>query len=728
MIKDILMHGLNHTDNDIFETCETRISGKLSGAPFPKSENTRTTEPLTIIHSDSDNRKEYRNKEFYNFLKANGIQKRLTAAYTPQQNGVSERINRSLLERARCLLSEANAPKKLWAEAIATANYLMNRSPSIALNGDLPFKMGRALTVRKSPARVRQKNFCFEEEQKRGGAFGESSKVNKVVRARLHLRCLMGIHFKSDRKRCDEQLGDSQFGFRSGVGTREALFAVQVLIQKCLDMQQDVYLCFIDYEKAFDRVRHDRLIKILNDVGLDNKDIRIIKNLYWNQRATVRIEGEETEEVEIKRGVRQGCSLSPTLFNLYSEAIMAEALEDLDCGVIINGRRINNLRYADDTVLLASTEADLQQIVNRVNECSLRAGLKMNITKTKCMVISRNTHLEPYIAVSGQTIERVRKYKYLGTWLTESWDSELEIKTRIEIARNAFKNMSKVLCNRNLKITLRTRLLLCYVWPILLYGCESWTIKEDLRKRIEAFEMWCYRHMSAVLTRCRVSPEQLDILLNFMEDHPDFAAGKQSIYSRFSSSKLWRLLAERLNAAAADSSGARKSPDKWCRYWADIKYKARRKSAAGGALGGLSSAEERLQNILRNSGRDSGGRGGGSDEERRACDDDMCSETSGAGPGMGPGVGPGAGGTPTDELLAEAAMRTALAAEKQAEAVAQAVDLLRDLVQVRAPYTTRAAGRGTIPLNFKGEWQGAMGVLYRYTTVMFGNEIYTFDG
>ncbi|KAL4702310.1 hypothetical protein ACJJTC_018440 [Scirpophaga incertulas] len=110
--------------------------------------------------------------------------------------------------------------------------------------------------------------------------------------------------------------------------------------------------------------------------------------------------------------------------------------------------------------------------------------------------------------------------------------------------------------------------------------------------------------MSAVLTRSRVSPEQLDVLLSFMEEHPDFAAGKQSIFSRFSSSKLWRLLSERLNAAAADSGGARKSADKWCRYWADIKYKARRKSAAGGALGDLSSVEERLNNILNNSGLD----------------------------------------------------------------------------------------------------------------------------
>ncbi|KAJ8713243.1 hypothetical protein PYW07_013613 [Mythimna separata] len=184
------------------------------------------------------------------------------------------------------------------------------------------------------------------------------------------------------------------------------------------------------------------------------------------------------------------------------------------------------------------------------------------------------------------------------------------------------------------------------------------------------------RDMSAVLTRCRVSSEQLDLLLSFMEEHPDFAAGKQSIYSRFSSSKLWRLLAERLNAAALDSGGARKSPDKWCRYWADIKYKARKKSAAGGALGDLSTAEERLQNIFNSSGRESSGarRASQSDDERKPAllEDDMCSEGSAA--------PPDAPRLSTEELLAEAAMRSALAAEKQAEAVTQAVELLRDLL------------------------------------------------
>ncbi|XP_049874392.1 uncharacterized protein LOC126372612 [Pectinophora gossypiella] len=184
---------------------------------------------------------------------------------------------------------------------------------------------------------------------------------------------------------------------------------------------------------------------------------------------------------------------------------------------------------------------------------------------------------------------------------------------------------------------------------------------------------------SGALTRSRVSQEQLELLLSFMEEHVDFAAGKQAVYSRFSASKLWRLLAERLNAAAHDSGGARKSPDKWCRYWADIKYKARKKSAACGALGDLSSAEERLRNIL--------GAGGGavaspapgrarraspSDDERKpTLDDDVCSDTSMAAEGAR---------LSTEELLAEAAMRSALAAEKQAETIAQGVELLRELV------------------------------------------------
>ncbi|CAG9087673.1 unnamed protein product [Plutella xylostella] len=137
----------------------------------------------------------------------------------------------------------------------------------------------------------------------------------------------------------------------------------------------------------------------------------------------------------------------------------------------------------------------LQQIVDRVYECSRRVGLNMNVSKTKFMVVANEPKTTTDLRIGANIIERVDKYKYLGSWLTDSWGSDTEIRVRIEIARASFMNLKKVLCCRQLSIKLRTKILKCYVWPIVLYGCESWTIKENFKKKLEAFEMWCYRRM-----------------------------------------------------------------------------------------------------------------------------------------------------------------------------------------------------------------------------------------
>ena len=118
-------------------------------------------------------------------------------------------------------------------------------------------------------------------------------------------------------------------------------------------MKRDLYVCFIDYTKAFDTVQHEELFRILQALNLDGKDVRIVRNLYWSQTAAVRVADETTEEFQIKRGVRQGCVLSPDLWNLYGERIMKQ-LEDIP-GISVGGRNINNLRYADDTTMLGPT-------------------------------------------------------------------------------------------------------------------------------------------------------------------------------------------------------------------------------------------------------------------------------------------------------------------------------------------------------------------------------------
>ena len=301
------------------------------------------------------------------------------------------------------------------------------------------------------------------------------------------------VHQRIYRK-CEELLSDTQFGFRGGFGTRDALFAVKVLVQRCRDVNKDVYLLFIDYEKAFDRVQHDKLLEILKRTGLDDRDIRIVANLYWNQLANVRVDGTLSDEVRIRRGVRQGCVLSPLLFNLYSETILSEALDGFNQGISVNGEVINNMRYADDTGLLCGSADELQALLDHVNRVSNEYGLRMNVRKTKFMIISKNA-VDAQIFIAGERVERVRSFKYLGCWLNEDWDETQEIRARIEQARDVFLKMKKLLCRRELSLKLRMRIVRCYVFPVLLYGCEGWTLTKALEKNLEAFEMWCYRRM-----------------------------------------------------------------------------------------------------------------------------------------------------------------------------------------------------------------------------------------
>ena len=172
-----------------------------------------------------------------------------------------------------------------------------------------------------------------------------------------------------------------------GKGTANVIFILRTLIERALEIQKDVYLYFIDYTKAFDRVRQDEIIKELTKFRIDGKDLRIIKNMYWEQTAAMQVEGEISAFQKIKRGVRQGCVLSPDLFFLYSEIIMRNM--EGQPGIRVGGHNINNLRYADNTVLISENEKDLQQLLNIVESKSKEKGLELNSKKTEVMVISR---------------------------------------------------------------------------------------------------------------------------------------------------------------------------------------------------------------------------------------------------------------------------------------------------------------------------------------------------
>ena len=153
------------------------------------------------------------------------------------------------------------------------------------------------------------------------------------------------------------ELLDVQADFRKGRGTRGQIANIPWIIEKAREFQENIYFCFIDYAKAFDCVDHNKLWKILKEMGIPDHLTCLLRNLYAGQEATVRTGHGTTDWFPIGKGVHQGCILSPCLINLYAEYIMRNSgLEEAEAGIKIPGRNINNLRYADDTTLMLESE------------------------------------------------------------------------------------------------------------------------------------------------------------------------------------------------------------------------------------------------------------------------------------------------------------------------------------------------------------------------------------
>jgi len=166
-------------------------------------------------------------------------------------------------------------------------------------------------------------------------------------------------------KKIEGVLGEDQFGFRRGKGTRDAIGMLRIISERTLEIDEELSVCFIDWQKAFDRVNWTKLMQILKEIDIDWREKKLISNLYMAQSVKVRLNRGETRNVKIGRGVRQGCCLSSILFNLHSKYLTKGALEGLG-DFKIGGQIIHTVKYADDLVLLAKEEKVLQDMMDKL--------------------------------------------------------------------------------------------------------------------------------------------------------------------------------------------------------------------------------------------------------------------------------------------------------------------------------------------------------------------------
>ena len=206
------------------------------------------------------------------------------------------------------------------------------------------------------------------------------------------------------------KLPAGQAGFRKGEGTRDQIANICLIIKKAREFQKYTYFCFIDYAKAFDCVDHNELWITLNEMGIPDHLSCLLRNLHASQEAIVRTV-HRTDWFQIGKVVRQICILLLCLFKFYAEYIMKNAeLGEAQAGIKTTGRNTNNLRYADDTTLMAESEEELKSLLMKEKEVSEKFGLKLNIQKTKIMDLWSHHSMSK----NGEKMETVRDFIFSG--------------------------------------------------------------------------------------------------------------------------------------------------------------------------------------------------------------------------------------------------------------------------------------------------------------------------
>ena len=221
--------------------------------------------------------------------------------------------------------------------------------------------------------------------------------------------------------------------------------------------------------------------------------VHTTEQLYDKATSAVQMNGSIGEWFRTTVGVRQGCLLSSTLFNIFLERIMSDALEEHDGKVSIGGRNITNLRFADDIDALAEEEQELEALVESLDKTCTRCKMEISAEKTKLMTNSANG-IQRKIQVKGQKLGTVTSFKYLGAVVSDD-GSKLEVLSRIAQATAALTKLKPICRDNNISLGSKMKLMHSLVISIFLYACESWTLTAELEKRTQAFEMRCYRRL-----------------------------------------------------------------------------------------------------------------------------------------------------------------------------------------------------------------------------------------
>ena len=322
--------------------------------------------------------------------------------------------------------------------------------------------------------------------------------INKLVGTILHTRLADTL---------EPTLRREQAGFRPHRSTIDHINTLRLIVEQSQEFQTSLALCFVDFERAFDTLHQEAVWKILQNRGVPAKIVNLIKEMYRGANCRVMHKGNISKEIAVRNGVKQGCVLSPLLFNICLDHVMKK-INDTASGIrwgMVS--RLGDLEYADDICLISQSVRAMAHKLTRLSDEAEKIGLKINIQKTKEMRMRIQDDRE--LRLKNTVIEQVQEFTYLGSIIDETGGTEADVRARINKARRAFGMLNNIWKSGSYSREVKLRIFNTNVKSVLLYGSESWKITKNIASQLQTFINNCLRKILRIFWPNRITNEEL---------------------------------------------------------------------------------------------------------------------------------------------------------------------------------------------------------------------------